>query len=83
MKMKLFPSPVPVRFGRIGLIHNVADVHEAGKLLRDPRWPIKSRVNLRARVACLEASNGLGTCHDAREAFVKAAREAGVLLAED
>jgi hypothetical protein len=33
-------------------------------------------------MACIEASNGLGTCHDARAAFVKATREAGVLLEE-
>jgi hypothetical protein len=31
----------------------------------------------------LEAANGLGTCHDAWEAFVQAARVAGVLLEED
>ena len=83
MKMKVFPSPVPIRFGKIGLIHSVATVEEAAKLLRDTRWPNKGRVNLRARMACIEASNGLGTCHDAWTAFVKAAREAGVLLEED
>jgi hypothetical protein len=83
MKTKVFPSPVPIRFGKIGLIHSVATVEEAAKLLRDPRWPNKGRVNLRARMACLEAANGLGTCHDAWEAFVQAARVAGVLLEED
>jgi hypothetical protein len=31
-------------------------------------------------MACIEASNGLGTCHDAWAAFVKAARVADVLL---
>jgi hypothetical protein len=82
MKMKLFPSPVPIRFGKIGLIISVATVEEAAKLLRDPRWPNKGRVNLRARMACIEASNGLGTCDNAWAEFVKAAREAGVLLEE-
>lgn len=70
MDLKLFPSPVPIRFGKIGLIYSVATVEEAAKLLRDPRWPNKGRVNLRARMACIEASNGLGTCHDAWTAWI-------------
>jgi hypothetical protein len=82
MKMKLFPSPVSVRFGQIGLIQSVATIEEAAKLLRDPRWPNKNRANLRARTACIEASRGMGTCHDAWSAFVEAACEAGVLLGD-
>ena len=74
------PSPVTIRFGKIGLIRSAATVEEALKLLRDPRWPSKDPVNLRARAACMKASNGLDSCQDARAAFVEAAREAGVLL---
>jgi hypothetical protein len=80
MSFRPFSSPVLVRFGKIGLIHSVATVEEAAKLLRDPRWPIKNRANLRARTACIEALRGVGTCHDAWLAFVDAARKAGVLL---
>jgi hypothetical protein len=36
MKMKLFPSPVSIRFDKSGLIHSVDTVEEAAKLLRDP-----------------------------------------------
>jgi hypothetical protein len=78
-----FPFASAYPSWQIGLIHSVATVEEAAKLLRDLRWPNKGRVNLRARMACMEAFNGLGTCHEAWAAFVKAAREAGVLLEED
>lgn len=80
MDLKSFPSPVLVRFGKIGLIHSVVSVDEAAKLLRDFRWPHKGQLNLQARIACIEVSEGAGTCQDARAAFVEAAREAGVLL---
>jgi hypothetical protein len=80
MDLKRFPSPVPVRFEKIGLMHSVATVEEALKLLRDPRWPNKGRANLMARVSCMKASNGLDSCQDAWAAFVEAAREGGVLL---
>lgn len=80
MDSRSFPSPVLVRFGKIGLIHRVATVDEAAKLLADPRWPDKRQLNLDARIACIEASEGAGTCHNAMAKFVLAAREAGVLL---
>lgn len=82
MDLKPFSSPVLVRFGKIGLIHSVATVDEAAKLLRDARWPVKRQLNLDARIACIEASAGAGTCHDVRAKFVEAAREAGVLLGD-
>jgi hypothetical protein len=75
-----FSSPVLVRFGKIGLIHSVATVEEAANLLRDARWPVKRQLNLDARIACIEASEGAVTSHYARAKFVDAAREAGVLL---
>jgi hypothetical protein len=83
MEPELFPSPVLVRFGKIGLIHTVTTVQEAAKMLRDYRWPSQGQVNLQARLACLEAAEGTGTCHDAMAAFVEAARDAGILLEED
>jgi hypothetical protein len=77
-----FPTPVLIRFGKIGLIHSVSTVDAAEKLLRDFRWPHKGQLNLQARIACIEASEGSGTSQEARAAFVEAAREAGVLLSD-
>jgi hypothetical protein len=46
------------------------------------RWPVQRRLNLDARIACIDALAGAGTCHDVRAKFVEAAREAGVPLGD-
>jgi hypothetical protein len=76
-----FPTPVLVRFGKIGLVHSVATVEEAAGLLRDLRWP-RGQLHLQARFACAEAFEDTRHWHKARTAFIEAAKEAGILIGD-
>ncbi|MDX8492898.1 DUF982 domain-containing protein [Mesorhizobium sp. VK22B] len=59
-----------------GMMQGVSSVEAALEVMRD--WPVKPRLRA-AYVACAEVLDGIGTVDAAREAFVAAAREAGVL----
>ena len=74
-------SPVKLIFSE-GSPYRVGDTFVATDcLLR--RWPEKSGVFYRkARSACLEALEGRVPAYYAREAFIIAARDAGVLVVE-
>jgi hypothetical protein len=59
----------------------ITSVEEAAEWLLE-RWPLEAqgrRAHLAARTACRAALEGAGTVEAARESFIRAAREAGIL----
>ncbi|MDX8537046.1 DUF982 domain-containing protein [Mesorhizobium abyssinicae] len=59
-----------------GMMQGVSSVEAALEVMRG--WPVKPKLRA-AYIACAEVLDGIGTVEAAREAFVAAAREAGVL----
>jgi hypothetical protein len=76
-----FPfESVTVQTRKIGLYRNIKSVEEAAEFLLHS-WPKeKGRLELVARIACLNALEGGLPGDVAREAFVMAAKEAGILV---
>ncbi|MER8549455.1 MULTISPECIES: DUF982 domain-containing protein [unclassified Mesorhizobium] len=83
MRTRRFRKPVVVQPGRIDRDRVVASVSDAAEvLLRDwPRPAGKSR--LAAIEACLAVIRGEKPPRIARQAFIAAAKEARILLAEE
>lgn len=74
---------VKVLFGgrRPGIITVVTSARQAAEILLDPKWPAeRSRRQLAAQQACLDALEGRKPADVARAAFIAAADEAGVLI---
>jgi hypothetical protein len=83
MKGKKFKKPVVVVPGRIDRERVVGDVRHAAIVLLQ-EWPLPtSRAKQRAMKACLDVLRGEKPPSAARSAFVKAAREACILLDEN
>lgn len=78
---RAFHRPVTVQTGRIDRERIVLTTRDAAEvLLKD--WPIESRKRARAMELCLSVIRGEKPPNVARRAFVEAAREARVLIAE-
>lgn len=78
---RAFHRPVTVQTGRIDRERIVVTTRDAAEvLLRD--WPLESRKRARAMELCLSVIRGEKPPYVARRAFVEAAREARVLIAE-
>jgi hypothetical protein len=68
---------------RVGSRRNVGSVREAAACLLDEKWPKPRGPKSRAAAeACLQALAGEILPEAARQAFIAAAREAGVLIGE-
>jgi hypothetical protein len=68
--------------GRVGQYRRVGSVREAAECLID-RWPKNRGVAyLAALHACLDALRGTVSTETARQAFIEAAREVGILIGE-
>ncbi|MHC1547168.1 DUF982 domain-containing protein [Phyllobacterium sp. K27] len=79
MNDKRFPIPVTITLGETGQ-RAVSSVWEAVECLRS-LWPVKSGPGYRrALQVCMDALDGWKPAHKARQAFISAAREAGVFL---
>jgi hypothetical protein len=78
---RAFHRPVTVQTGRIDRERIVLTTRDAAEvLLKD--WPLESRKRARAMEVCLSVIRGEKPPYVARRAFVEAAREARVLVAE-
>ncbi|MDH6231794.1 hypothetical protein M2281_002392 [Mesorhizobium soli] len=70
---------VPITFGR-GIVYKVDNVNQVANMLLT-RWPMPdSPTQVAARRACFAFMNGSGTAEAVREAFERAAEEAGILV---
>lgn len=72
--MHWFSKPVTIKAG-VGMMQGVKSVETALEVMRD--WPAKPKLRA-AYVVCAEVIDGTKTVDQAREAFILAAREAGV-----
>jgi len=78
-----FDRPVPVSLGIIGDVYNISNARQAVDIL-EHRWPDAGTAKYReARYACLQVLQGLKKPAAARQAFMEAAREAGILFDDD
>jgi hypothetical protein len=79
--MRNLPFPyVTIETDHLGRVCNVSSVEEAAEYLM-MYWPIKTGPKLAAaRQACLDALAGTIMCTAAREAFIEAAKEAGIYV---
>jgi len=81
--MRKLPFPyVTIMTHQVGRTHNVSSVEEAAESLA-MNWPIKSSDQLStAKQACLDALEGRIMCTAARDAFIEAAKEAGIYISQ-
>jgi Protein of unknown function (DUF982) len=81
MERGWFDKPVSVVFpGKPGVTYNVSSVFQAVDILLN-KWPIEwGPAHLEARQACMAAMEGTITPGEARDAFITAAEEAGILV---
>ena len=78
---RAFHRPVTVQTGRIDRERIIVTTRDAAEvLLKD--WPLESHKRARAMQLCLSVIRGERPPGVARRAFVEAAREAKVLIAE-
>lgn len=76
-----FETPAKVRLREGGKLHRVASAHDASVLLHSADWPgYRTQVHGVASHAADEALGGRGAATDAVNAFILAAREAGILV---
>ena len=82
--MRRLPFPyVTVTTGQFGKRKNIASVDQAAVWLV-ARWPIRNGDKLQAaKEICLEALDGKVTCTVARDAFIEAAKEAGIYFTRE
>lgn len=73
-----FENPVKVRLGRQPRV--VASAADAAQLLLDVDWPRRGPGHRDASETCIKVMEGTRSAVDARTAFVRAAREAGILV---
>lgn len=73
-------SPVPIQWGRIGTTRMVTSAQEAAECLLSEDWPAKgSKARFGAQATLLAALEGSASADDARAAFERAAKAAGIL----
>jgi beta-glucosidase-like glycosyl hydrolase len=75
-------NPITIEINEAGHYRNITSVEEANEfLLHD--WPQeKGLAQLAARRACLDALMGKVAAEEARAAFIEAAKESGIYIAE-
>ena len=73
-----FENPVKVRLGREP--QTVASAGDAARLLLDVDWPKRGPGHRDASETCIKVMEGTRSATDARTAFVRAARESGILV---
>ena len=71
-----------IRTSRIGRLRNVGSVAEAAEYLVGSDWPRRGAQHCAAATACLQALAGEISPEAARQAFIAAAREAGIFIGE-
>ncbi|WP_097142179.1 DUF982 domain-containing protein [Rhizobium subbaraonis] len=80
MDPKRWNKAVEVETERLGRIRDITSTEEAARFLLE-RWPVEpGPAHLKARIACLSVLEGKRQPDHAREAFVAAAEEAGILV---
>jgi hypothetical protein len=73
-------EPVTFETQRLGQYRTITSTAEAARVLVE-EWPIETGKELkRAKAACLAALAGKGDPDEARKAFLRAAKEAGVFI---
>ena len=78
--MRNLPFPyVTILTGDVGKTRNITSIEEASEFLLY-HWPLAGGEKLApaARKACMDALHGKITCTSARDAFIEAAKEAGI-----
>jgi hypothetical protein len=81
MDYKLFEKSVTVRFSADGKTHRVRSAHEASALLAGSDWPgERTPLHRDAFETAEKVLEGYRSTEDARNRFVEAAREAGILV---
>lgn len=79
MPEKKFSKPVRVTFPAPQIVNSA---RQAAQVLMDVRWPKKGPRHRDATEACLKVLDGHRSTEDAETAFIEAAREAGILIAD-
>ncbi|UXN59171.1 DUF982 domain-containing protein [Phyllobacterium zundukense] len=81
--MRDLPFPyVTIETEPLGGTRNISSVEEAADFL-EIYWPIKTgKKFVEAKQACIEALEGKIMCTAARSAFIEAAKEADIYVAE-
>lgn len=78
--MRELPFPSVTIATDLGKAKNIRSVGQAGEWLV-ARWPMRSGDKLQAaKQACLDALDGRVTCTACRDAFIEAAKEAGIYI---
>jgi hypothetical protein len=81
MDTKNFEPPVGIYFGKMGQTCMVNSLREAAECLMSDRWPSHSGEAFEdALLTLIAVSEGRKPIARAREAFVEAAKEAGILV---
>ncbi|WP_149762223.1 DUF982 domain-containing protein [Neomesorhizobium albiziae] len=80
MQDATFQQPVHIAFGRPAPVLSITTTQEAARHLLGSQWP-EGPMREIAALALVGVSSGDVTTDEAREAFVDAAIEAGVLIA--
>lgn len=73
-----FENPVTVRLGRAP--RTVASTEDAAQLLQGVDWPERGPDHRDASETCIKVMEGTRSVSDARTAFLRAARESGILV---
>lgn len=77
-----FAKPVEIELHGLGKYRAVATVQDAAYVLLH-LWPVdEGKAYARAKVALINAYEGKASVEAAREAFVKAVEEAGLIMRE-
>lgn len=80
MDQKRWNTVVTVQIGRVGKLRAISSTEEAAEFLQT-RWPVDGgQAHTHARIACLAVLDGHATTEQARDAFIAAAEEAGILV---
>ena len=80
MDPKPWTKPVTVETAKLGKLRVIASTADAARFLLE-QWPVDhGPLHLDAREACLAVLDGEKPAEFARDAFVAAAEEAGILV---
>ncbi|MBD9375469.1 DUF982 domain-containing protein [Rhizobium sp. ARZ01] len=80
MDPKRWDKGVELELGKTGNYRVVITTSEAAEILLN-RWPAEAgQAHLHARIACVAVLNGHASPDHARDAFIRAAEEAGIFI---
>lgn len=74
-----FDEPVVLNVGSPPVRQVVRTASQASEMLVDVDWPVRGPRHRDATATCIKVIEGTRSAEDARNAFVDAAREAGIL----